>query len=72
MEYYGDEKQGGVNGHYYHVFNTVCILIFKFTFSSCASSLFFLSSHCTTNSQMGLLFNAMKDYLVLYLYLYIN
>ena len=31
MEYYGDEKQGGVNGHYYHVFNTVRILIFKFT-----------------------------------------
>lgn len=27
MEYYGDEKQGGVNGHYYHVFNTVRILI---------------------------------------------
>lgn len=27
MPYYGDEKQGGVNGHYYHVFNTVrCIL----------------------------------------------
>lgn len=23
MEYYGDSKSGGVNGHYYHVFNTV-------------------------------------------------
>ncbi|KAH9481549.1 Protein cwh43 [Psilocybe cubensis] len=23
MPYYGDEKQGGVNGHYYHVFNTI-------------------------------------------------
>jgi len=22
MEYYGNEKQGGVGGHYYHVFNT--------------------------------------------------
>lgn len=22
MEYYGDERQGGVNGHYYHVFGT--------------------------------------------------
>ncbi|KAL0574045.1 Protein cwh43 [Marasmius crinis-equi] len=22
MEYYGDENQGGVNGHFYHVFNT--------------------------------------------------
>lgn len=23
MEYYGDETKGGVNGHFYHVFNTV-------------------------------------------------
>ncbi|KAL4074973.1 Frag1/DRAM/Sfk1 family-domain-containing protein [Scleroderma yunnanense] len=23
MEYYGSEREGGVNGHYYHVFNTV-------------------------------------------------
>ncbi|KIM62789.1 hypothetical protein SCLCIDRAFT_24844 [Scleroderma citrinum Foug A] len=23
MEYYGSQQQGGVNGHYYHVFNTV-------------------------------------------------
>ncbi|KAI5985982.1 hypothetical protein EDD15DRAFT_2511582 [Pisolithus albus] len=23
MEYYGSERQGGVNGHYYHVFDTV-------------------------------------------------
>jgi hypothetical protein len=23
MAYYGDENQGGVNGHFYHVFNTV-------------------------------------------------
>jgi len=23
MEYYGNEDQGGVNGHFYHVFNTV-------------------------------------------------
>jgi len=22
MEYYGNEHEGGVNGHYYHVFNT--------------------------------------------------
>jgi hypothetical protein len=24
MEYYGSEEWAGVNGHYYHVFNTVC------------------------------------------------
>ncbi|KAF7975727.1 hypothetical protein HWV62_8699 [Athelia sp. TMB] len=24
MEYYGDLKEGGKNGHFYHVFNTVC------------------------------------------------
>jgi hypothetical protein len=24
MKYYGNEEAGGVNGHYYHVFNTVC------------------------------------------------
>ncbi len=23
MEYYGSKKKGGVNGHFYHVFNTV-------------------------------------------------
>lgn len=23
MEYYGNEHEGGVNGHYYHVFDTV-------------------------------------------------
>jgi hypothetical protein len=23
MEYYGNEDVGGVNGHFYHVFNTV-------------------------------------------------
>lgn len=33
---------------------------------------FFFSSRCTTNSPMALLFNATKDCLVLYLYLYIN
>jgi hypothetical protein len=26
MEYYGNEDFGGVNGHFYHVFNTVCLL----------------------------------------------
>jgi hypothetical protein len=25
MEYYGNERQGGVNGHFYHVFNTVSL-----------------------------------------------
>lgn len=24
MKYYGSEESGGVKGHYYHVFNTVC------------------------------------------------
>lgn len=23
MEYYGNEREGGVNGHFYHVFYTV-------------------------------------------------
>lgn len=26
MAYYGDENTGGVNGHFYHVFNTVSFL----------------------------------------------
>ena len=27
MEYYGNEDVGGVNGHFYHVFNTVCLFL---------------------------------------------
>jgi hypothetical protein len=27
MEYYGNEDVGGVNGHFYHVFNTVCLFV---------------------------------------------
>lgn len=27
MEYYGNEDVGGVNGHFYHVFNTVCFFL---------------------------------------------
>jgi len=26
MDYIGNEDIGGVNGHFYHVFNTVCLV----------------------------------------------
>lgn len=29
MAYYGDQNKGGVNGHYYHVFGTVCSYSFN-------------------------------------------
>jgi hypothetical protein len=34
MEYYGSEEEGGVNGHFYHVFNTVSFSSEALTVSS--------------------------------------
>lgn len=36
MAYYGNEEYGGVNGHFYHVFNTVSRGLVRFTLADLA------------------------------------